>query len=264
MSVDITPALAAFLDTIGTGRAFAQVAIVPEPPGYRLTHVADRGRLPGELVPEPVAGLRRRAQFTASGAFRPLKSAPNLSTGWVCHAASPTELGEALDHLYPGGLADWFATRQDPVPATPFREYVGRQTGMYRTARDLGDGLAGAAVRACCQERFCLRRRLWTAPGAEPDAPDAKSDLPCLEPCAILLEFARRTQRMERDPKVALELAPGDLETLAAALEQALGNPAPDIREGDTAAPGNPRRIQLLLEKLRPHLGPTRNEAAPE
>ena len=85
-----------------------------------------------------------------------------------------------------------------------------------------------------------------------PDAAEEKSLIPCLEPCAILLEFARKALRLEQEEKVAVSVSPGEVETLQAALEMAPSAPLSAEREADFNSPANPRRLQLALEKLKP------------
>jgi hypothetical protein len=95
-----------------------------------------------------------------------------------------------------------------------------------------------------------LKRRLWTVNGLASDAAEEKSLIPCLEPCALLLELARKAMRIEQEEKIELELSPGETATLMAALQIALAQPASIAREADVDQPANPRRLQLLLEKL--------------
>ena len=90
--------------------------------------------------------------------------------------------------------------------------------------------------------------------GLAKDEASEKSLIPCLEPCAVLLEFARAAARLEQQEKRAVSYAPGEIETLAAALKEMINRPRPDLREADFAATDNPRRAQLLLEKLKPGL----------
>jgi hypothetical protein len=163
-------------------------------------------------------------------------------------------LDDALRHLYPGAVADWFAVQQNPIPLTGFREFTDRQTGMYRTASLLSDVNAEEAIRATCDSRVCLRRRLWTIANLDPDASGSKSIIPCLEPCSIMLEFARRAARLEQDEKITVRLGENDMATLAAALGIALEHPQEGVREGDSGHPANPRRILLVREKLLPYL----------
>ena len=76
------PALQAFLARIGRELVLAQALIRRVEPGYELRHVADRDRAAKTLRELRLTDLRELAQFTASGAFRPLKAAPSLPAGW--------------------------------------------------------------------------------------------------------------------------------------------------------------------------------------
>ena len=178
--------------------------------GFELRHVADRECDPATLRLLGENDIRPLAQFTARGVFRPLKSAPNLQRGWRATARDVETLGAALNQLYPGAVADWFAAQAPLPPVTSYREFAGRQTGMYRITTRLDDAAAGAVIRACCHKDFCLKRRLWTVDGLPPDAPAAKSALPCLEPCAILLESARKTARAGQDERAQPRPDPAD------------------------------------------------------
>jgi hypothetical protein len=172
-------------------------------------------------------------QFTAAGAFRPLKSAPNLRRGWRVSLADDDALELALNHLYPGAIADWFAASRNPPPITSYREFTARQTGMYRITTLLDDSVAGAAIRACCHPDFCLKQRLWSVGQLAADAASEKSIIPCLEPCAILLEFARKVARLEQEQSPPQPPPPPDAA----------------IAECDFDAPANPRRVRFALEK---------------
>ena len=252
MTAVANPALQAFIAQLGDELLFAQVVIRRAGRGYELRHESDRLRAPEELRLTLVAELRSLALHTANGAFRPLKSAPNLQSGWRLAAENDAGLEAALHHLYPGAIADWFAAQNQPPPVTHYREFTGRQTGMYRVTTMLTDEQAVQMTRACCHRRFCLKRRWWSVGGLEPDAYGDKSLIPCLEPCAILLEFARKALRVEQEKKVPVPLSPGELETLQAALETVLDAPPCAGREADFNSPANPRRLQLALEKLTP------------
>ena len=250
-----------FVAQLGDELLLAQVIVRRAGRAYELRHEADRARPSEELRLVPVPGLRALAQSTAAGAFRPLKSAPNLSSGWRTLPPGDAELEEALNHLYPGAVTDWFAAQQQPAPVTHYREFTERQSGIYRITTMLTDAQAAQMARACCHRRFCLKRRLWTVGGLEPDT--AKSLIPCLEPCAILLEFARKAMRLEQEEKTSCPLVPGEVETLRAALETALNTNAATEREADFNLANNPRRLQLALEKLSPHTATVVNSAEP-
>ena len=120
---------------------------------------------------------------------------------------------------------------------------------MYRITTLLDDILAGAAIRACCHTDYCLKRRLWSVHGLPQDAAPDKSAIPCLEPCAILLEFARKIARVEQDPRCP--------SISRAAAEAELQSPNPAIAESDFDNPLNPRRLRFILEKPAPPITPS-------
>jgi len=194
----LTPDLTAFAAAVESELVFAQVLIRRQGTGFELRHVDDRTTAPEQLKVVAENEVRPLAQFTAGGAFRPLKSAPNLRAGWRLLLKDDRSLGTALSQLYPGAVADCFAARVEKRPVTSYRDFTARQTGMYRITTFLDDDAAAAMTRACCHNNFCLKRRLWTV-GSEPcDASMEKSVIPCLEPCAVLLEFARKAARWQQ------------------------------------------------------------------
>ena len=244
------PALTQFVAAVGNEMTLAQVRITRSGRGYELTHVADKALSSDALRVVKQREARSLAQATTTGKFRPLKSAPNLPQGWRIEAADDSELEAVLNQLYPGAVADWYAVRQTQPPITHFREFTARQSGMYRITAMLSDALAADVIRACCARRFCLKQRLWAVNGLKPDDPAGKSLIPCLEPCAVFLEFARQAMRTEQAGKVRVELTPEEMTTLKAALERAFAHKDATVLEGDMSSPANPRRLQILVDKL--------------
>jgi 4Fe-4S iron-sulfur cluster binding domain/DR2241 stabilising domain len=226
-----TPDIEALAAAIEKELLFGQVLIRRNVDGFELRHVLDADVEVAKLRTLDGQGMRPLAQFTLTGAFRPLKSAPTLQTGWRINVAGLGVLRAVLDQLYPGAVADWFAARADNPPLTSYRQFTARQTGMYRITTHLDDAMAGAVIRACCHVDFCLKRRLWSVEGLPPDEASAKSCIPCLEPCAILLEFARKMVRLQQQ-----DGRPGEAD-----------NTLP-IAECDFDAPNNPRRLRFFLE----------------
>ena len=53
-------------------------------------------------------------------------------------------------------------------------------------------------IQTTCAKTNCLKQRLWTVEGLAPDAASEKSLIPCLEPCAMLMEAARKALRREQ------------------------------------------------------------------
>lgn len=170
----------------------AEVWIRPQETGFELRHVNNAAAPATELKLLSVPDLRKLAQYTEHCAFRPLHAAPDLRQGWCCQASSVEELEQALNHLYPGAVPDWFAAQSANPPITHYRDFTARQTGMYRRTAQLSDAQAACVIRICCQSGACLKRRLWTVAGLEPDSASSKSMIPCLEPCAVLLDQARK------------------------------------------------------------------------
>lgn len=251
MTASGNPALQAFVAQLGEELVLAQVLIQRAGAGFALRHVADRDAAAESLRVLTLDEARALAQITACGAFRPLRSAPTLRSGWRLLAAGESALGRALELLYPGAVADWFAAQSPPPPVTHYREFTGRQSGMYRITTMLTDTQAELMTRACCHSTQCLKRRLWTVPGLAPDAAAEKSLIPCLEPCAVLLEFARKAMRLEQEERVPLSLAAAEVESLQAALEFTLSHAPAGERTADVSQADNPRRLRLLLEMLR-------------
>jgi hypothetical protein len=189
------PALKRFTAELGGELIFAQVFIRRIGRGYELRHATDVAESPETLRLAADSGARALAQFTAEGQFRPLKSAPTLRRGWRILPAGDFELGAVLNQLYPGALADWLAAQTERPPVTNYREFFDRQSGMYRNAAALTDAQAAGVIQSCCAASACLKRRLWTIAELEPDAIGEKSVIPCLEPCAILMEMARKAHK---------------------------------------------------------------------
>ena len=199
MSTIDNPALRQFVAQIDSGLVLAQVLIRRAGAGYELRHAKDCEVATESLRRVTPVEARKLAQFTDAGEFRPLKSAPTLARGWLIFAANDEQMELALAGLYPGALADWHAAAGANPPVTPFRDFVNRQTGMYRIAAKLNDSQAVEVIGTGCDASHCLKRRLWTVSGLAPDSPAAKSVIPCLEPCAVLLEMARLAGRAARE-----------------------------------------------------------------
>lgn len=251
MTETASPALASFLARMREECVVAQVLIRRVGNGFELRHRNDGGLSSEEMRLLRIDELRELAQTTETGAYRPLKSAPTLRRGWRVVAARDHELEAALNHLYPGALADGYAAAGANPPITHYREFTARQTGMYRVTAMLDDAQAGAVTKACCDSRFCLKQRLWTVAGLGTDSAESSSVIPCLEPCAVFLEFARKAARIEQEDKVTMSLGASELETLVAALENTTVSTTAALREADFGEAANGRRAQLLLEKLR-------------
>jgi sirohydrochlorin cobaltochelatase len=158
------------------------------------------------------------ARFDQAGKYRPLKTAPNLRRGWKLEVLDLGELRRALDYFYPGRLAMLAAMTEHQVFATPLRETLGRQSGMYRIAASISDEQIDEVVaRTCRSHGGCLRTILWKrdARGTVPSTklPPEKFDpaydqtgrgekaipLLCQEICSLLLNECRKAVKGEQD-----------------------------------------------------------------
>ena len=253
MSSIRNPALQHLQSLIGNGLAFAEIWIAPIGSGYEVRHLGDRDAAAASLRTITAQEARTLSNFTATGAFRPIKASPDLVAGWRLDLSGASELEFALNQIYPGAIADLNAVKTSHSFVTHFREYAERQTGMYRITAMLSDTQAASMTRACCDKRSCLKQRLWSVPGLATDDQLEKSLIPCLEPCPLLMEFARKTQRVEQEASLVTELRPEEVEVLRSALEFALSQTPTQQRVADFNDCLNPRRVRLLLEKLPPH-----------
>ncbi|MCK6501287.1 MAG: hypothetical protein L6Q38_17550 [Nitrospira sp.] len=243
------PPLDHFLATFAEERIWGQVVVRRAGSGFELCHGEDR-RTPREsLRVVQVPDLRALAERDADGGFRPLKSAPTLVRGWICGPPSPEALKEALHHLYPGSMPDWWSALTGHATPANFADVALRQLGQGQVLRSLNAPALTAIIDAACAPSSCVRHRRWSAVGVAPEEPEGKSVIPCLEPCALWLSFAKACARIEESTKVALNLGPAEIATVAAALRLALNHVPKGIRAGDTHHPLHPLQITRLLDR---------------
>lgn len=199
------PSLDHFINARWDEVMIAQVLVTRTAGGFELRHTADKSGHVRNLREIRPIDARKIANFTKEGRYRPLKSAPDLPRGWLLRANSPEELEESLNHFYPNALADRYALNQTPQPITGYREFTARQTGMYRITTFLSDTEVSDVIAGVCTAG-CLKQRLWTVGKVPTDEPHVKSAIPCLEPCAILLESARKEVRdLQKTARTASE-----------------------------------------------------------
>ena len=121
MTETASPALASFLARMREECVVAQAIIRRVGNGFELRHRDDAGLSSEELRLLRIEELRALAQTTETGAYRPLKCAPTLRRGWRVAVAHDHELELALNHLYPGALADGHAAAGVNPPVTHYR-----------------------------------------------------------------------------------------------------------------------------------------------
>jgi sirohydrochlorin cobaltochelatase len=195
-------------------RRIGQIFIEAQQNGeFALMHRDDASR--NDLVPyQDPDDATRLARFDDQGNYRPLKTAPNLRHGWKLTVRDQSALGMVIDLFYPGRLAALFVWETGTLVATPLRDTLNRQTGMYRAAAKITDGGANILVENFCRSNGgCLRTILWPRDGngtlASSRLPSTKFDpahdqagagdgtipLLCQEACNLLVAEARKTSQ---------------------------------------------------------------------
>ncbi len=192
------------------GFVIGQIAVEP---GLSLRHVDDREAGGLKAYSRPTDALEL-AKYDPAGAYRPLKTAPNLARGWELKLDSLNDLRLALDFFYPAAVGTWLAFLRGEVASVPLRETLGRQTGMYRVTRLMNDEQADELNRtACNSETGCLRRVMWPldvgrdVPLTESvdavRAAEGTGEIPilCVEACNLLVAAARPLGKANLPPK---------------------------------------------------------------
>jgi sirohydrochlorin cobaltochelatase len=188
--------------------------------GFVLCHRDDEKRDDLKICLEPEHAIEI-ARYDDSGTYRPLKTAPNLRRGWRLEVVDLVQLRTALDYFYPGRLATFAAWKENRLVATPLRETLNRQSGMYRVAAKISDEQIDNVVGNYCRSNGgCLRTILWkrdksgTSPSTKlpgekfdpavdqakkPRSATAATAIPllCQEACNLLVNECRKTVKSE-------------------------------------------------------------------
>ena len=185
MSRTLTQTLAGWL---AEGRTrIGQIAIREMPDGWELRHADDFAR--GDIARHDGAGAARHlANLDDAGAYRPLKTAPNLRHGWRLVLRDVGEVRRALDYFYPAMTGVWLSHLRGELRPVEFRETLGRQTGMYRITQKITDEQARGMVDSFCAG--CLKCRVWDGQTVR-DSAEA-IPLVCQEMCNLLVAEARK------------------------------------------------------------------------
>jgi sirohydrochlorin cobaltochelatase len=183
--------------------------------GFVLCHRDDEKRDDLKICREPEDALEI-ARYDDDENYRPLKTAPNLRRSWQLEVADLVQMRRALDYFYPGRLAAFAAWKENRLVATPLRETLNRQSGMYRIAAKISDEQIDNVVGNYCRSiGGCLRTILWKrdASGTTPStkspaekfdprhdqAGDSENAIPllCQEACNLLVNECRKAVKSE-------------------------------------------------------------------
>ncbi len=202
----ITLARRRFLDWLDSadadGRDFLQLNIRHRSAGgYEVTHIADRLTERSLLArsTDPRVAIEI-ARTNALGAYRPLRFADDLVTGWILSFIEPASLWQAVSHFYPAAVLHWHQAATGDTRPVSYTRWAHRQSGLYDGLRFADNAVVEEAIGTCCGS--CLRFRGWSSDAGPVSAPLPDTDkavVPCREPCTL---FAATTR--ERLVTVAL------------------------------------------------------------
>ena len=191
------------------GKRVGELSIAPMNDGWDLRHTDDAGREDLAIFSK-YEDARTLANLDDAGAFRALKTAPNLRHGWRLALPDTHSVRLALDYFHPAMLGVWLAHGRGEIAPVDFRETLARQTGMYRIAQKVTDEQAQRLVaKQCRSDGGCLKTILWriragvSVPLLPPEkfradaTPADALPLLCQEACNILVAAARKTVKDE-------------------------------------------------------------------
>lgn len=200
-------------------QVIGQVVITAVDGGWELRHRGDRATDAAALATHTRAEHARvLARYDAAGAFRPIKTAPDLERGWRLVLPDLAGVRLALEFFYPAALGMALAQERGTLEPVPLRALLGRQTGMYRFANGITDDQACAILGRCCNTATkCLRRIVYPLAEGQPlygpaeaklgaeagHAGDGESAIPllCMEACNHIVSAARKQARENFEAK---------------------------------------------------------------
>ncbi|MFW6436413.1 MAG: DR2241 family protein [Halococcoides sp.] len=217
---------------------------------YDLRHRADRDADPAALDPIEPEAADDLATTDADGQYRPLRTAPTLRAGWIASDLDAHACPEFVATLYPATIANWHREREGRLDVTHFDAAAARQTGIYAVVDELPREALTWLANASCTDAMCLKRRAWDAGEGDPiDAPRGDGEMPCREPCSLVIAAAREFANAEQEsPRSSqFELTPSEYETLLACLDAVAGDRS--VRLADLGEGANRYRARYLRAK---------------
>ncbi len=204
----LTEALDSGINQIG------QIRILRD--SLQLHHIDDTDLDSLEAFDSPDAA-REISLYTADGDYRFTKGELSLKKGWILNLTSIEEIRKALDLFYPASLGLWRAHELGTIRVQNLRDKLGRQSGMYRHARNISDNGAQELVQTLCgPANKCVKKILWQIDkdlslqdseasrweGIVPPA-DATNAIPmvCQEACNFFVAEARKKSKAEFEAK---------------------------------------------------------------
>ena len=220
---------------------------------YEIRHVDDEERAVDALTAhsDPL-DARDIGTLDDDGRYRPLRTAPSLTTGWRFVDLDATGVYEAVETFYPATVPNWHREREGTLDVDHWRATAERQTGIYDVIDELPREALEWLTEACCVDSQCLRRREWQYDADDAiETPGGDGAFPCREPCSLVVAAARKWAILEsEEPKTwEIELTTSEKNQLEAILEAVADGRTEEIREADVNDGANRYRARYLRAK---------------
>ncbi|SDY07534.1 DR2241 family protein [Halopenitus persicus] len=224
---------------------------------YEIRHVdaagIDRDHLEAHEDPRTARSI---AKHDSDGRYRPLKTAPTLTAGWVFPDLDARECYETVETFYPATVANWDRERRGALDVSHWHETMARQTGIYGVIEtwDRGEGHEHVewVAETCCADSQCLKRREWEYDADTPLSVDGGDGVfPCREPCSLVVSAARQWTKLESESERTYEfdLTPSEKEQIEAIIDAVADGRVEEIREADVYEGANRYRTRFLRAK---------------
>jgi len=145
--------------------------------------------------PEPVRGeeaLFEHVRHDALGRYRPLTGARTLRAGWFASADDRFPVEAAIEVVYPLALTHQRQFADGTLRVVGIDDVLRRQSGRYEDTSSLDAANRRRATQLVCGE--CVRRPVWDGAACGP------RDIPCPEPCSVLVAFCREAALWQHEP----------------------------------------------------------------
>ncbi|MCX7869119.1 MAG: DR2241 family protein [Terrimicrobiaceae bacterium] len=129
-------------------------------PDFVIHHAREEREAQAEVFHSPEAAANL-ARWDESGAFRPLKTAPNLRRGWRLELECLGDVRLAIEYFYPSALGHAAARLRGEFRPVALRDYLARQSGMYAVTRKATDAEIEECIREVCGPGRCLNHIAW-------------------------------------------------------------------------------------------------------
>lgn len=128
------------------------------------------------------------------GRYRPLSGAKTLPSGWKVFATGKFPLEAAINAVYPLATLHQRQLAAGTLEVVSLDEVLTRQSGRYESTSSLTPAGRSRATTTLCHQ--CVRLPVWNGAACGPD------QIPCPEPCSVMIALCREAALWEADPPV--------------------------------------------------------------